>query len=199
MPPIGPRPAAQPSTGPRSTGSKGISWSCSASTLSISADRRAGGGHQHEFARLIERDADEILGAHHRAVLHRPPDLALGAAPHHLERRARVGGLGHEIGQLLDRIGSVEADAHMSGHWRVRPFQRKHFAGIEQPVGIEGGLDPHLLRRDRRRRTARASVRASRCRRHARRSGSRRARRRASRISAPHSSARSSWSGSLAL
>ena len=86
------------------------------------ADRRAGPGHQHELARLIELNAGEVLGAQHRAILHRAPHLALGAAPHHLERRARVGGLGHEIGKLLDGIGSVEADTHMSGHCGPAPL-----------------------------------------------------------------------------
>ena len=33
----------------------------------------------------------------------------------------------------------------MTGHWALPSLQRKHLAGIEQPVGVEGALHPHLL------------------------------------------------------
>ena len=72
--------------------------------------------NEHKLARLVNRDADQALGAEHRAVLHRAPDLALGAAPHHLKRRAGIGRLGNEIGKLLHRVRSMKADAHMTGH-----------------------------------------------------------------------------------
>ena len=79
-------------------------------------ERRPGADDKHKLARLVDGHADEILRAQHGAVLHRAADFALGAAPHHLDRRPRVGRLGDEVGKLLDIVGSVEADTHMPGH-----------------------------------------------------------------------------------
>src|SRR4029078_2047988 len=78
--------------------------------------RCPGKANEDDFGRLIQRDADQAIGTEHRAILHQPSDLALRAMSHDFERGARVCRPGAEIGKLLHRIGSVEANAHMPGH-----------------------------------------------------------------------------------
>ena len=73
-------------------------------------ERRAGGGRQHKLGRLVERDADETLGAHHRASLHQASHLMLGAAPPHLDGDLRLRGLGQQVGDLAHRLRRMEAE-----------------------------------------------------------------------------------------
>ena len=99
------------------------------------ADRRSGLDHEHELARLVKRNADQALGRDHGAGMHRAPELALGAAAHHLEWRARIDRLADEVGQLLDRLGSVKAEAHMPGHWTLRPSSGNTLPGLSSQSG----------------------------------------------------------------
>src|SRR4029078_6708399 len=44
-------------------------------------ERGSGSGRQNELARLVKRDAHEMLGAHHHARPHPNTDLPSGAVP----------------------------------------------------------------------------------------------------------------------
>ena len=99
------------------------------------ADRCPRLHHEHELGRLVKRDAGQALGADHGARPDRTSELALGAAAHHLERRARIHRLADEMGQLLDRLGSVKAKAHVPGHWTLRPSSGKTLPGLSSQSG----------------------------------------------------------------
>src|SRR6476619_5969474 len=98
-------------------------------------ERGTGSGRQHDFARLVERDADELLGAHHRARLHEAPDLVFGAAPPHLKGNFRVCRLCDQVGDLARRRRRMEAEAQVPGHWRSRPSSGKTLAGLSSQSG----------------------------------------------------------------
>src|SRR5262249_47956004 len=78
---------------------------------------RTGRRRQHELARLVERDADQILAAHHRSRLDEAPDFTLGTAAPHLERDLGMRRFGNEIGHLAYGIRRMEAEAQVPGHW----------------------------------------------------------------------------------
>src|SRR6188768_3756634 len=98
-------------------------------------ERGASSSRHHELGRLIERDADEMLGAHHRARLDVAADLIFGAAPPHLERDLGVRRLGNEVGNLAQRVWRVKAEAEVPGHWRSRPSSGKTLAGLSSQSG----------------------------------------------------------------
>src|SRR5262249_53522318 len=103
-------------------------------------DRRPSKSDKHKLGRLVKGHPDQALGAEHCTILHQAPDLAFGAVAHHLERRARVGCLGNEIGKLLHRVRSVEANAHMPSHWTLFPSSGNTLPGLSRQSGSNAAL-----------------------------------------------------------
>ena len=87
-------------------GSKASCWPSRRECLLILSTGVPAAADEHELARLVNRDANEMLGADYGARLDGAADLVLGAAAPHLERSWRVAASATRSDISLDRPGA---------------------------------------------------------------------------------------------
>ena len=149
-PPIVPWPASPPSSRPELDAARTpASGRARRDASSIWRERRAGAGRHDHLGRLIERDAAQALVDTVAAVCTGRPIPALGAAAASPRAACAVAAASASTREnsrsSTGRIWLSTVTAASRGLSRpLAAVERKHLGRIEQPFGIEHGLDPHL-------------------------------------------------------